>query len=138
MKAVLDTNVLISGTFWTGDSFEILRKIDLKEITLVLSKELIDEYEETIHSEEIIEKIENKNLIISEIIKKVIENALIVSPKTKLGIVKEDPDDNKILECGLEGKVDFIISQDNHLLKLREFQGIKIMRPEEFLRILGN
>lgn len=73
MKVVLDTNVLISGTFWTGDSFEILRRIDLKEIMLVLSKELIDEYEETIDSEELIEKIENKNLVISEIIKKIIE-----------------------------------------------------------------
>ena len=136
MKVVLDTNVLISGTFWTGDSFEILKKIDMKEITLVLSKELIDEYKETIHSEEIIEKIENKNLIISEIIKEVIENALIVSPRTKFNIVKEDPDDNKILECGFEGKVDFIISQDNHLLKLKEFQGIRILKPEEFLKII--
>ncbi len=136
MKVVLDTNVLISGTFWTGDSFEVLRKIDLKEVMLVLSKELIDEYEEIINSEEIIEKIEDKNLVISEIIKKIIENAIIVSPRTKFNIVKEDPDDNKVLECASEGKVNFIITQDNHLLRLREFQGIKILKPEEFLNLL--
>lgn len=137
MKVVLDTNVLVSGTFWTGYSFQILKKIDLKEITLILSKELIDEYNETINSDEIIEKIENKNLIISETIQKVIEEATIVGPKEKFNVVKEDPDDNKIIECAVEGCVDYIISQDNHLLKLKEFKGIKIITPEEFLELTG-
>ena len=58
------------------------------------------------------------------------------SYKNKLKIVKEDPDDNKILECAVEGKADFIVSQDSHLLKLREFHGIRIMSPEEFLEML--
>ena len=136
MKVVLDTNVLVSGTFWTGYSFEIIRRIDLKEAILILSKDLIDEYEETINSEEIIEKIENKNLIINGIIRRVIRDATIVLPENKFDVVKEDPDDNRILECAIEGKVDFIISQDNHLLNLKEFNGIKILAPKEFLRIL--
>lgn len=64
------------------------------------------------------------------------KNAIIVSPKIKFNIVKEDPDDNKVLECASEGRVNFIITQDNHLLRLREFQGIKILKPEEFLNLL--
>ena len=135
MKVVLDTNVLVSGTFWTGDSFKILRRIDLKEIILVLSKELLDEYDETIHKEEIFEKIENKNLIINKIIKRVIEDATIVSSEKKFDIIKEDLDDNRVLECAVEGRVDYIITQDSHLLKLNEFEGIKIITPGEFLEI---
>ncbi len=136
MKVVLDTNVLVSGTFWIGKSFEVINSIELKSIKLILSKELIDEYNEVINREEIIDKIENKNLIMNETIKKIISDAEIVEPKEKFDAVKEDPDDNIILECAVEGKADFIVSQDSHLLKLKEFQGIKIMTPDEFLEVL--
>ena len=136
MKLVLDTNVLVSGTFWTGDSYKIIKKIDLNEIVLVLSKELIEEYSETINSDEIMEKAESKDLIINATVKRIFSSAIIVFPQEKLNVVKEDSDDNRILECAVEGKVNYIISQDNHLLKLREFQEIKILTPEEFLKII--
>ncbi|MBU1198966.1 MAG: putative toxin-antitoxin system toxin component, PIN family [Nanoarchaeota archaeon] len=47
--------------------------------------------------------------------------------------MKNDPDDNKIIECALEGKADYIITQDKHLLDLK-FDKIKILTPREFLR----
>ena len=50
---------------------------------------------------------------------------------------KDDSDDNKILECAKEGTVDFIITNDNHLLKLKEFENIEIMKPEDFIRIIS-
>lgn len=58
-------------------------------------------------------------------------NVLIVTPKIKVDAVKEDPDDNKIIECALESNAEYIISYDKHLLKLKEYQRIKIVRPEE-------
>lgn len=134
MRIVLDTNVLISGTFWTGNSFRILELTDNGKVVIIISQKLVEEYNEVINREEILEKIENKNLTLNNIVQKVISNAVIVSPSTKLDISQEDPDDNIVLECAVEGKADFIISQDNHLLKLGEFQGIKIVTPEEFLR----
>jgi len=48
-------------------------------------------------------------------------------------VVEDDPDDDAILECAVEGNVDFIISQDKHLLKLKEFRRIPILKPEDFL-----
>lgn len=141
MKIVLDTNVLISGTFWTGNSFKILEMIGSNKVSLFLSDGIINEYYETINSDEILDKINNKNLISNEIIQKVISNAFIVKPNQKLTI-SEDPDDNMVLECAFEGQVDFIITYDNHLLKLKEFNNfnnnIKIVAPEEFLRIFEN
>ena len=136
MRVVLDTNILVSGTFWTGDSFEILRKIDDKIITLVLSEEIINEYEEVIKSEEIVGKISNKKLLINKVVEKIVMNSVIVSPKKRINIVKEDLDDNKIIECATEGNADYIISYDNHLLKLKEYEGIKIITPKELLALL--
>lgn len=138
LKITLDTNVLVSGSFWTGDSFKILDLIDRKKIICIISKEIIAEYDKTIGSNEIIEKIENKSLILSKLVQKVILNSEIVEPKDRLNIVKNDSSDNKILECAKEGKVNFIITKDNHLLKLKEFGEIKIVTPDEFIKIYCN
>lgn len=68
---------------------------------------------------------------------KIVSISGLVKPTKKLDIVKDDPDDNKILECAIAGKVDYIISNDEHLLKLKEFEGIPIIKPEEFLKLLN-
>ena len=138
MKVVLDTNVLVSGTFWRGASSKILEMADRGELEIILSKELIDEYYSVINREEIMNKIANKNLILNKAVCKIIKESKIVEPLEKLNIVTEDSDDNVILECAVEGNVNCIISQDNHLLKLKEFKGIKIITPEEFLRRFSN
>ena len=136
MRITLDTNVLISGTFWTGDSFRILDMIDNKKLNNVSSKEIIEEYNETIKSDEIVDKVDNKKLTMTKIVHNVIKNSEIVEPKEKVNIIVEDPDDNVVLECAKEGKVSHVITNDNHLLKLKEFEGIKIVTPAEFLKIL--
>jgi putative PIN family toxin of toxin-antitoxin system len=136
MKVTLDTNVLISGTFWTGDSFKILNLIDKGEIKCVLSEEILKEYKRIIKSEEITEKIKEKDLLLKKVVQKVIINSKIVKPQIKLDVVKEDKDDNKIIECAIKGKVDYIISKDKHLLKLKKYKRIFIIKPEDFLKKL--
>ncbi|MBS3067721.1 putative toxin-antitoxin system toxin component, PIN family [Candidatus Micrarchaeota archaeon] len=138
MNVVLDTNVLISGTFWEGEAYQIMQLIEQKRIGCFLSKDILEEYNKVMHSEEIIEKIEEKHLAIKSVIIKLLESCEIVDPKRKIDFVKDDPDDNKVLECAIEAKADYIITYDAaHLLKLREFEGIKIISPTEFLRILS-
>jgi len=136
MKIVVDTNVLISATFWAGDSDRILEKAENKEIELVLSKEIIEEFVRVLGYEEIQQKIKDKNLEMRRTAEKIVSVSTIVVPLQKLDVIKEDSDDNKILECAVEGNADYIVSQDNHLLNLKEFRGIKIVTPEEFLDVL--
>ena len=125
----LDTNILISAFISKGNEYRILRLAKLGKIKLSLSLEILEEFKEVIgrlkfgFSQEQINKATKQLLSISEI--------LITS--TKIDIVKEDPDDNKILECALDGKSDFIISGDNHLLNLKEYKNIKIINSREFL-----
>lgn len=137
MKVTLDTNVLVSGTFWTGGSFTILNSIDKNKFRNVTSKEIIQEYYEVINSDEIIDKIRDKKLRMLKIAHKVINNSEIVEPSLKIDIIKDDPDDNKILECAKAGKVDYIITNDNHLLKLKTFENIPILTPEQFIKKLN-
>ncbi len=136
MKITVDTNVLISSAFWYGSSFKIIEKVENKEIELVLSREILEEFMNVLNYEEIQQKIKNKNLEMKRTVEKIISISRIVEPEQRLNVVKEDDKDNKIIECAIEGDVGYIISQDNHLLKLKEYKGIKIILPEDFLKII--
>ncbi len=135
MRIVLDTNIRVSATFWEGDSDKIIELIERKEAELILSKEILEEFAGVLEYREIQDKIQNKNLEMKRTVEKIASLSIIVEPQQKLDIIQEDQDDNKLLECAVAGKADFIISKDNHLLGLNEFNGIKIISPREFLEI---
>lgn len=137
MRITADTNVLVSATFWYGASYKIIEKVENGEIELVLSKEILEEFANVLNYEEIQDKIENKNLEMKRTVEKIVSISRMVEPKQQFDVVKDDSEDNKLVDCAFEGKVDYIISQDEHLLSLKEFKGIRIIRPEEFLQIVG-
>lgn len=136
MKIIVDTNVLISATFWNGDSNKIIELVESDKLELILSEQIIKEFSEVLNSEEIKKKIAIKNLEIQRTIEKIREISTIVEPKCKLTVVKKDPDDNIVLECAKEGKVDFILTYDNHLLDFKKFENIPILKPDAFLKVI--
>jgi len=135
MRITADVNILVSSTFWSGDSDKVLRMIENNEAELVLSAEILDDFMKVLDYPEIKDKIRGKGLEMNRTVEKIESISIIVRPETRLDVVKEDPDDNKILECALAGKADYVISNDKHLLKMKEYSGIKIIKPEEFLII---
>jgi predicted nucleic acid-binding protein len=70
-------------------------------------------------------------------LKLMVRVAKVVEPKITLQVIKADPDDDRILEGAHAGGADLIVSGDHHLTKLKDFEGIGIVRPAYFLRILG-
>ena len=136
MRVVLDTNVLISATFWNGDSNRIIAKIEQKEAELIISKEILEEFVSVLGYEEIQKKIKDKNLEMKRTVEKIVSISTIVEPHQKFKVIKDDPDDDKFLDCAIEGNAEFIISQNKHLLKLKEFEGTKILTPSEFLKLI--
>jgi putative PIN family toxin of toxin-antitoxin system len=131
MRIVLDTNVLISATLWNGCSKRILERVENQKIDLLISEDILEEYVETMNYDEIKQKIKNKSLEINYSIDKIRLLSKIINIISKLNICT-DPDNNKILECAVDGNVDYIITYDKHLLVLKEFNKIKIVTPEEF------
>jgi predicted nucleic acid-binding protein len=55
-------------------------------------------------------------------------------PTEALDVVKDDPDDNRIVECAVASGSDCIVTGDNHLLRLGEYAGIKMVRVGDFLQ----
>jgi uncharacterized protein len=133
MKITVDTNILISAAFWYGASDKIISKVEAKEMQLILSENIIKEYSDVLDYEEIQDKIRDKKLVMKHTVRKIISISTIIEPEIKLDVVKDDPDDNMILECAVAGNVDCIVSNDKHLLKLKEYKNIPILTPDEFV-----
>jgi predicted nucleic acid-binding protein len=60
-----------------------------------------------------------------------------VNPSFVLDAVSDDPDDNRVLECAVEGKANIVVSGDRHLRKLRSYAGIPILTVRQFLETAG-
>ena len=131
MKVVLDTNVFISGIFWKGSSNKVITSWKEGKFTSVTSLEAVSEIIEVLKDF----KIKLPDDMIKEWVELIIRNSIIVEPKERINIIKDDTKDNIFIEIAVAGNVDYIVSQDNHLLKLKEFGRIKIITPEEFNKI---
>lgn len=132
----LDTNILISASFWHGPSWKVLEEVYKGKCIHKSSWEILQEYKKVLFSEELIKKKKKRNITNLRAFFMILESTQIVFPKKELFLVKEDPDDNKILECALEGEVDYVITYDNHLRRIRTLGDINILTPEEFLEVL--
>jgi predicted nucleic acid-binding protein len=63
-------------------------------------------------------------------------HALIVYPTKKHQIVAGDPDDDAVVDCAVEAGADVIVSGDSHLTGLRQVEGIPVVTPAAFLKML--
>ncbi|OPX88190.1 MAG: hypothetical protein A4E53_02136 [Pelotomaculum sp. PtaB.Bin104] len=137
MKVTLDTNVVMSGFLVPGGPPAII--VDLwaeNKLTVVVGQALIEEYLDVLlrpKFKKIGTIIKRQELLMALLD---VDNTIFVYPKIRLDVIKDDPEDNRVLECAADGKVKFIVSGDNHLLALKEFQGISIVSPAEFLVLL--
>ena len=128
MKIVLDTNIFISGIFWRGSSNKVILNWKEGKFTLIASLGTISEITKVLKDF----KIRLPDEMIRDWIGLIVRNSIIVEPKEKISIVKDDPKDNIFIETAVAGNADYIITQDNHLLKLKEFRRVKVITPEEF------
>jgi putative PIN family toxin of toxin-antitoxin system len=129
-KVVLDTNIFISSIFWRGNPHIIVRMAGKGQCTVYISKEIYAEIRKVLARDFDLDK-----NAIDFLINSINLFTHLIDPVEKLNVLTYSPDDNKILECAVACKADFIITGDNHLLKLREFRKIKIISPKEFLML---
>jgi len=133
MKIVLDTNIYISAYLSKGLASQILELGHEGRVTLCISPEILNELKR---------KLKNKfNLNateVSEFLDLVRMASTQVRPKQKVKVIKDDPDDNIILECAIESGSKLIVSMDRHLVKLKRYKDIAIVHPKTLSWIIPN
>lgn len=132
IRAVLDTNVVISGIFWKGTPFRILEAWQKGRFTLILSPPILDEYRR------VLQEMTRKRPIaaLTSILEIIESNSQITTPSPFSKHVCSDPDDDKFLEAALAARANHLVTGDSALLKLRKFQGTQIVTPQQFLGLL--
>lgn len=136
MRAVLDTNVLISGVIATGVPHKLLVKGFDQEYQIVVSVETLTEFRETLLKYP--ERFHMDEDEVQEEVETVQYFAEFVAPQEDIAAVEDDPDDDKFLEATVAGDVDYLVSGDGHLLSLDSFRGIDIVEPRIFYERLDS
>jgi len=129
LKIILDTNFFVSGIFFSGPSYEILKAWRNGKFKIVVSQEILLEYQRV--SEKLNQKFPMINIqpIIDLI---TIKADLVIGLKLPIQICK-DPEDDKFISCALASNSKIIITGDKHLLNVNGYGGLEIIRPREFV-----
>ncbi len=130
MKAVFDTNVYVSAFLISGSKGEqAFLLAQRRKVTLYSSVPILTEIAQVFR-----DKFAQSERDIRMALKLIARAAAIVQPSRKVKVVQDAPD-NRILECAAEAQVDVIVTGDHHLLALKQFEGIPILRLVDFLRL---
>jgi len=138
MRAVLDTNVIVSAVLSPGSPPDsILRASRRGAFDLVTSAPLLRELSEVLGRPPIAERLGWTPEERASFIAALTDFAVIVAPKERFQVVKADPADNRVLEAAVAGSADYAVSGDHHLLELGGYEGIPIVTPARFAAILA-
>ncbi len=129
MRIVLDTNVFVSGVFFSGPPYQILDNWRNGKIDVVLTKEIFSEYQRV--AKELSRQF--KKVDISMFLDLITVNAIWVEAPQLPFDVSADPDDDKFLACALASKTKVIVSGDKHLLAVSGYRSIEILKPSLFI-----
>jgi putative PIN family toxin of toxin-antitoxin system len=131
-RVVFDTNILFSGIGWHGSPYRCLELAKSGEFQHLSCQGIL---------EELAEKLQNKLHFSDDQITKTILELLeftdVIKITNSLNVVIDDPDDNMVIECAMVGKADLIVSGDRHLLAMKQYQNIHILRASELLSLMA-
>lgn len=136
MRAVLDTNVLISSVISTGVPHDVVVAGLEGRYDIIVSVETLTEFRETLHKYP--ERFHMDDTEIQQEVETIRYFAEFVEPDEDINAVDDDPDDDKFLEAAVAGDVDYLVSGDKHLLDLDSFRGVDIINPRTFHEQLAN
>ena len=130
MKAVFDTNIYVAGfVALGGEAEQALLRAYRRQVGPYTSLPILTEVARVLRG-----KFGVSEAAVTAALRVIARAAVVVRPRRRVTILEDDPD-NRILECAAEASADLIVTGDRHLLRLREFEGIAVVRLADFLRM---
>jgi hypothetical protein len=137
LRLVLDANVFVSAVLKPqSDLARIFDLVKAGKVKLIISSDILSEIRGVLLYPKLRKRHRRTPKKIDDFLKKTVRVSIITSGKMKVEEIKDDPEDNKYLAAAAEGKADFIITGDHHLRDLGIFQGIRILSPSMFLKLM--
>jgi len=137
IRVVLDANVFVSAVLSPGGiPAKILTAWRDERFHLVMSPAILDEIHRVLRYPKIRRRHRWREERLRLFLEELTHLAILTPGELTINVIKEDPSDNRYLECAVEGDAEYVVSGDQHLLQLATYQRIKILTPREFLEVL--
>lgn len=134
MRAVIDTNVLLSALLWGGTPHALLEHVRNGTVTLISSPALLAELARVIDRPKFDVILARTNTSRAQTLAEVRLLAEVIDPPPLAQPVCRDPDDDAVLALAIAAQADVVISGDDDLLCLTSFEGIPILAPAQALQ----
>jgi len=131
MRIVVDINVIASAVYFGGKPYDLLKLIMEEKVSAIASKEIVDEYEE------ILARLQHKFPKLSKSIpfQEIVGKLTVIKVSSDIRICR-DSEDDKFISCAVDGRCIYIVSGDNDLLSLKDYDGIEIITVAQFFERL--
>jgi putative PIN family toxin of toxin-antitoxin system len=138
VRAVADTNTVVSGLLWQGAPRQVLDAARAGKVDLFTSAVLLAELEDVLRRDKFAERLQRASVTAHGLTIGYAALARPVEPAAITPVILEDPDDDAVLACAIAAQVEIIVSGDSHLLNLKAYQDIPILSVVELLARVPN
>lgn len=136
MRLVLDTNTALSGLLWGGTPGRLIDAAETGQVVLASSAALLAELQGVLSREKFARQLAKRGLTVADVFDGYAALVSIVTPAVIAPTITRDPADDQVLAAALAASADLIVSGDAHLLDLKSFMGIEIIRAHEAIQRL--
>jgi putative PIN family toxin of toxin-antitoxin system len=133
MRAVADTNIVVSGLMWSGAPYQVLEAARSGVISLFTTPVLLLELELVLQRKKFARRLSQAGVTVQTLVLGYGSLATVIAPVSIAPTIVDDPDDDAVLACAVAARAEIIVSGDRHLLTLGMYQGIPIRRAAEVL-----
>lgn len=138
MRAVLDTNIVVSALIWGDTPFKLIEMAGDGRLTLYTSPTLLAELSEVMTRDHLARRLAQQQTAIEDALRLYGDLCVAVTPLATPRAVPNDIDDDQIIACALAAGVELIVSGDSDLLVLHPWRGIHILNAAEAVRFVMN
>jgi uncharacterized protein len=131
-RIVLDSNVWISGILWTGIPHRIIGLVESGRADAFATTAILDEIRDAVMRPKFARRLQELQSSPQEVMGALVGMVQVVEAGSIDRVIREDPDDDRILACALTADAHFVVSGDRHVLALRTYRDIRILTPNEF------
>jgi uncharacterized protein len=138
IRMVLDANIYVSALLKPDSNpARIIDMVREGALTLLISEPIIEELQRVLSYPKVQQIHGRSTKGISQFLKRLQKVAVMTPAALLIEAVPNDPTDDKYLVCAVEGRADYIVSGDRHLLELTSFAGIPVVDPARFLTLVA-
>lgn len=133
MRVVADTNIVVSGLLWRGNSRQVLDMARVGTIELFTSAQLLAELEDVLSRAKFSQRLASVGVTSHDLALGYAALASLVAPATIEPVVLADRDDDAVIACAVAADGEVVVSGDSHLLDLKEYGAIRILTAAQLL-----